>query len=523
MVKLKRRYMHWVVAGFLWLGLQTNALAVDQDVDFHVTSPEVLLELIYPKYPPVDYGDGEQVDLIRKGEYLTKAGDCIACHTNTPQNEAAFAGGLPMHTPFGTFYTPNITMDPQTGIGHWTKEDFIRAMKHGKDPKGRNYFPVFPYVYFNKLSDDDVLAIWAYLQAIPAVNRENTKDDVPFPFNWRFLQYGWKLLYFYPYTGEFEYDPGKSSRWNRGAYLVEGLGHCSMCHTPINPLGGSKRKYYLTGGFIDGYWAPNISEYGLGKASVFEVADVFKDNKLLNRAGRVAGPMSEVNHNSLGHLTEEDRLAIATYLKSVDSQQPIRVYPSDAPPSLKRGRQVYINACVICHQEGQAGAPLIGAGQQGTWALRLRNGIEDLYRHTIQGYNNMPIKGACVTCSDNDIISAVDYMIYKSLTRAQWQELQNDKKIAKPTLTKADGKLIYEENCAVCHAKGDLGAPIVGDQETWEFLLQKNMDMLILNTITGLGSMPAKGGCLYCDTSEIIAAVKYMVQESTDQGDYTLW
>jgi cytochrome c5 len=522
-VILKKIYTYCAAAGLL-LGMLPAAWAVvDRDVDFHVTSEEVLLELIYPKYPEVDYGEGEQAELIKKGEYLVKAGDCIACHTNSPENEPAFAGGLGMHTPFGTFYVPNITPDKETGIGDWTKEDFIRAVKHGRDPKGRNYFPVFPYVYFNKLSDDDVAAMWAYLHAVPAVKRENTKNDIPFPFNWRLLQYGWKMLYFYPHTGEYEYDSSKSAQWNRGAYLVEGLGHCSMCHTPMNMFGGPKRRYYLTGGFIDGYWAPNISEYGLSKASVFDVADVFKENKLLNRAGRVAGPMSEVNHNSLGHLTDDDRLAIATYLKSVDSSQPIQVYPSDAPPSLKRGRQVYINACVICHQEGQAGAPLIGSGQQGTWALRVKDGMEDLYRHTIHGYNNMPIKGACVTCSDNDIISAVDYMVQASLTRAQWQELQANEKLAKPVLTRADGKVIYQENCAVCHADGDLGAPKVGDKDIWDVLLQKNMDKLVLNTITGLGSMPAKGGCLYCDTSEIVAAVKYMVQESTDKGDYALW
>jgi len=196
-----------------------------------------------------------------------------------------------------------------------------------------------------------------------------------------------------------------------------------MCHTPLNVLGAPKQRYYLTGGFIDGYWAPNITRLGLITAPHSEVADVFKKGLLINKAGPVAGPMAEVNHDSLSYLTDADMMAIATYIKTVESEDPLAIAPSEAKPSLERGRQVYDQVCVICHQNGEMSAPLIG--DSSNWYLRLRDsGLDGLYRHVIDGFNSMPPKGACVTCSDNDIISAVDYVLDKSLTRAQAGELK---------------------------------------------------------------------------------------------------
>ncbi|MEE9452209.1 MAG: c-type cytochrome, partial [Gammaproteobacteria bacterium] len=352
----------------------------------------MILETIYPKYPEIDYGEGDEAELIKHGEYLTKVGDCIACHTDMQSGGEVFAGGLPIETPFGTLYTTNITPDKETGLGNWNEADFFEAMRHGKLPDGRNLFPVFPYPYFNKLSTDDLRAIWTYFRAIPPINKENIKMNIPFPLNWRLLQYGWKMLFFYPNEGPFEYDPSKSKEWNRGAYLVESLGHCSMCHTPWNVLGAPKRKYYLTGNFIDGFWAPNITSYGLKSATHYEVAEVFATGELLNRAGPVAGPMADVNHNSLGYLTEADGLAIATYLKSVKTEPPYKIKPVNTQNRLKHGRQVYINVCITCHQRGEAGAPRLG--DSANWERRTQEvGMDALYRHTINGYNNMPIRG----------------------------------------------------------------------------------------------------------------------------------
>lgn len=471
----------------------------------------------YAEYPPTKPATGAMAEKIKRGEYLAKMGDCIACHTNVPGNEPAFAGGLSIATPFGTFYSPNITPDVETGIGSWTEKDFIRALKEGKDPKGRNYFPVFPYIYFANITEEDASDMYAYFMSLPAVKRENT--PLPFPFNVpgsRFSLLGWNLLFFYPQK-PYESDPSQSKEWNRGQYIVDGLGHCSMCHTPLNPLGAPKNEYYLTGAFVDGYWAPNITKYGLETASHDEVADVFAKNELINNAGRVAGPMADVNHDSLGYLTREDQLAIATYVKTVVSEEPLGLPPSNEAPSLARGRQVYLHACIICHQNGEMTAPLIGNGPN--WTMRLKNnGLKALYKNAIDGYNSMPPKGACVTCSDNDIMSAVDYLLNESLSRSEWLDIQADRLEDAPKT----GKDIYDAKCAVCHNSGNLGAPKLGDQATWSKLADKNLDVLVQHTLNS-DHHPKQAACADCSTEDVIEAIKYILGESTPNKNYTLW
>ncbi|KTD01712.1 c-type cytochrome [Fluoribacter gormanii] len=477
-----------------------------------------IIDGYYPAYPPTAPATGEQQNLIQRGEYLSKMGDCISCHTNVKAGTPAYAGGLPIETPFGTFYSPNITPDKETGIGNWTEKDFIRALKEGRDPKGRNYFPVFPYIYFSKITDEDARALYAYFMSLPPVNLPN--KSLPFPFNVpgsRFTLWGWNLLFFFPEGHGFQYEKGRSSEWNRGKYIVDSLGHCSMCHTPLNPFGAPKNKYYLTGGFIDGYWAPNITKYGLESGTHQEVTDVFKFNKLLNNAGPVAGPMAEVNHNSLMYLTDADRMAIATYLKTVVSEEPLGLPASNDPPSLERGKQVYFTACVICHQDGAMSAPLLGSSA--SWYERLKSsGLTGLYSHAIDGYNFMPIKGACVTCSDNDIISAIDYILNESLTRTQLLNLKSGGAAKFPV----SGETVYNEHCAACHNDGKQGAPKIGDQEAWKSLIAKNMDVLIENTVHGKDH-PKNGGCNQCTTNEVIEAVKYIVSKSKTEGNYSLW
>nr|WP_238584639.1 c-type cytochrome [Legionella worsleiensis] len=479
---------------------------------------EPLIDGYYPAYPPTTPASGVQQELIQRGEYLAKMGDCIACHTDVKGGTPAYAGGLPLETPFGTFYSPNITPDKETGIGNWTEQDFIRALKEGRDPQGRNYFPVFPYIYFSKMTDDDARALYAYFMSIPAVNQKN--KDLPFPFGVpgaRFSLWGWNILFFFPEDNAIEYEADKSPEWNRGRYIVDTLGHCSMCHTPLNVFGAPKNRYYLTGSFIDGYWAPNITKYGLESASTAEVADVFRKNELINNAGPVAGPMSEVNHNSLQYLTEADQLAIAAYLKTVVSEERYGVSPSDMPPTLARGKQVYLKACIICHQDSQMSAPVIG--DPANWYARLKgSGLTGLYRHVINGYNSMPVKGACVTCSDNDIIASVDYILNKSLTRAQWLDLKTGGAEKYP----ANGENTYNENCAVCHNEGKLGAPKIGDKQAWAPLIAKNMDVLIENTVNGKGHVK-NGGCKKCTTDEVIEAIKYIISQSKTEGNYSLW
>lgn len=479
---------------------------------------EPYLESYYPTYPATAPATGEKEALIKRGEYLAKMGDCISCHTDVKGGKPAYAGQLAIATPFGTFYSPNITPDKETGIGNWTEADFIRALKEGRDPKGRNYFPVFPYVYFSKVSDDDARALYAYMMSIPPVKMEN--KPLPFPFNIpgaRMSLWGWNLLFFFPQENEFVYDKTRSASWNRGKYIVDTLGHCSMCHTPLNIFGAPKSRYYLTGGFIDGYWAPNITKYGLKSASHYEVAEVFGKGNLINRAGPVSGPMAEVNHNSMSYMTDDDRLAIATYLKTVVSEEPLGVEASEAQPTFKRGKQVYINSCIICHQNGKMSAPLNGDGAN--WYRRLKSsGLTGLYRHAINGYNSMPVKGACVTCSDNDIIAATDYILNNSLSRSQWLDLSSGGAAKYPS----NGKDIYNDSCAVCHNEGKDGAPKLGDKDIWKPLIAKNIDVLVEETLGG-GAHPANGGCKLCTTGEILEAVKYMVSQSKTEGNFSLW
>ncbi|MDP3561795.1 MAG: c-type cytochrome [Legionellaceae bacterium] len=475
-----------------------------------------LIDGYYPAYPETKAGTPEEEELIQRGEYLAKMGDCISCHTNVKGNTPAYAGGLSIATPFGTFYSPNITPDKETGIGGWTEQNFIQALKHGRDPSGSNYFPVFPFVYFANVTDEDARALYAYFMSIPPVKQKN--KALPFPFNVpgaRFTLWGWDLLFFYPNT-LFKEDPKQSAAWNRGKYIVDGLGHCSMCHTPLNPLGSPKARNYLTGGFVDGYWAPNITKLGLADATPEEIANIFVSNQLLNKSP-VAGPMAEVNHNSLKYLTESDRVAIGVYLKTVESEEPLGLPPSDAPPTLSRGKQVYLSSCIICHQNGEMAAPIIGNGPN--WYRRLKtSGLAGLYKNVLDGYNSMPIKGACVTCSDNDVIAAVDYILNQSLSRSERLDLAAYGAKKFPTR----GKRLYDEHCSVCHSTGKSGAPVIGDKKAWQPLIKKNIDVLVTNTING-DKHPKQGGCAECSTGEIMDAIKYMVNQSKTDGDYSLW
>lgn len=487
-----------------------------------IAGPELIN---YPQYPAIDYGTGEEADVARKGEYLAKAGDCLACHTDTKSDPwtvgPAFAGGLPIATPFGTFYTPNITFDEETGIGTWTEDDFKSSMHDGSRPSGGFAAPVFPYIYFSKVTDEDIHALYVYLKKVPKVHQENKALPIPFGIpGARYAFFGWNLLFFYPTEGPFEYDASQSEQWNRGAYLVQGLGHCGMCHTPLTPFGSPQTDYYLTGGFIDGYWAPNITKLGLTSATVEEIADVFSKNELINNAGPVQGPMAEVNHDSLKYLTREDQIAMAVYLKTVESKEPFAVVErAKGQTNFERGQQVYRATCIHCHQKGEVGAPLLGSA--GNWYLRLQErGLDKLYVHAIDGFNSMPPKGACVTCSDRDVKDAVDYLLNESLKRAQWYDLRLNK--TTKTEKGLNGQQVYTQHCATCHDSGTNGAPTIGDKTAWAPIINGDLDSLMADTIDGQ-KHPKNGGCEQCSTQEVITALKYMVNQSKEEGNYSLW
>src|SRR4051812_33831080 len=298
--------------------------------------------------------------LIAKGEYLARAGDCIACHT--AREGKTFAGGLPMKTPFGTLYTSNITPDPQTGIGMWTSDQFYQMMHNGRFPDGGLVYPAMPFASYTKVTREDSDAIYAYLRSVSPVKQRNREHDLKFPFNNRSLILGWRTLFFK--EGVYKPDPTKSAEWNRGAYLVEGLGHCGMCHTAINALGGSSESQAFQGGLIpmQNWYAPSLTsnrEAGLGDWSIEEISDLLRTG--ISNHGAVYGPMAEVTYNSLQYLSQEDTRAMAVYLKSLGQEvappATSRVPTTESSLLLSLGKTVYDAHCANCHGKDGEGKP----------------------------------------------------------------------------------------------------------------------------------------------------------------------
>ena len=253
-----------------------------------------------------------------QGAYLANAAGCEDCHTDRGHGGQPYAGGRALATPFGTFYSPNITPDPETGIGRWSDEQFLRALRDGVRPDGANYFPVFPYPSFTKIADADARAIKAYLFSLPAVRQANRAHDISFPISWRFLQNGWKLLFFSP--GPFRPAPERSETYNRGAYLVTALAHCGECHTPRNWFGAMEPDRFLAGNpdGPDGKTVPNITpdpETGIGNWSEEDITTLLKTGQT-PEFDFVGGAMGEVVRNT-SRLDDSDRRAIAVYLKSL--------------------------------------------------------------------------------------------------------------------------------------------------------------------------------------------------------------
>ena len=242
----------------------------------------------------------------------------MACHTDVDHGGKPYAGARALATPFGTFYAPNITADPETGIGRWTDAQFLRALRSGVRADGANLFPVFPYTSYTGILDEDALAIKAYLFAQPAVRQPNRAHDVSFPFSWRWLQTPWKWLFFTP--GPFRPAPDRDAVWNRGAYLVATVGRCGDCHTPRNFLGALETMRLFAGSSAGagGKVVPNITpdpETGIGKWSEEEIVNLLKDGQTPN-FDFVGGAMTEIVRNT-SRLDNADRHAIAVYLRAL--------------------------------------------------------------------------------------------------------------------------------------------------------------------------------------------------------------
>ena len=296
-------------------------------------------------------GAGVSYSEIARGRYLTDAGDCVACHT--AEKGQPFAGGRALETPFGVIYSPNITPDRETGIGAWSDEAFYRAMHLGIDAGGNRLYPAFPYPYFTKLARDDVLAIRAYINTLPAVKSTPPSNQLPWPLNYRVLLRGWNWMFFD--AGEYKPDPNKTAEWNRGAYLVGGAAHCGACHTPKNLAGGDKKDARLAGGLLQNWFAPELTDdarKGLGQWSIEDIVEYLKTGR--NRLSGATGPMAEVIANSTSKLRYDDLRAIATYLKespATDSRSPEQPEGS----TMTSGEAIFLDSCAACHQANGLG------------------------------------------------------------------------------------------------------------------------------------------------------------------------
>ncbi|MSP82123.1 MAG: diheme cytochrome C-type [Alphaproteobacteria bacterium] len=255
---------------------------------------------------------------VERGQYLFQVSGGCSCHTDVKNQGALMAGGRALATPFGTFYSPNVTPDRDTGLGTWAQDDFVRAMRDGEAPDGRHLFPAFPFASFTGMTDPDLADLWAYLRTIPAIAAPNRDHELDAPFGWRFLLPLWTSLYLE--QGPLIDDPERSASWNRGRYLVEALAHCGECHTPRDLLGGMDRDRWLAGTADgpEGGSVPNITpdpETGIGAWSDDAIRRVLRSG-MLPDGDFVGGAMAEAGE-SFRHLTDADLDAIVTYLRGV--------------------------------------------------------------------------------------------------------------------------------------------------------------------------------------------------------------
>jgi mono/diheme cytochrome c family protein len=367
--------------------------------------------------------------LVAKGEYLTKAADCAACHT-APGGQP-FAGGRAFKLPFGTIYSTNITPDRETGIGQWSDAEFVRALHRGVGRNGEDLYPAFPYTAYALLSTDDVLAIRAYLSTVRPVSLRNTDNTLAFPFNQRYSLRAWKLL-FMP-TRQWEPSAAHDAAWNRGSYLAEALAHCGDCHTPRNLMFATKRGRKYAGAVVDGWKAYNItsdSETGIGAWSDAEIEQYLSSGHAPAH-GSAGGGMGEAIDLSLRHLSSEDIAALTRYLRTIPAQRSELAARIDRHPATLNGAtawspgpdrnkgvgfQIFASACASCHGWDGTGQQTDHAELLGSPTVNDPSGV-NLVRAVLEGIkigsprgdNLMPSFAAAY--SDAEIAAVSNYVI----------------------------------------------------------------------------------------------------------------
>ncbi|MGF6778512.1 c-type cytochrome [Paraburkholderia sp. GAS334] len=343
--------------------------------------------------------------LVQRGAYLAKLGDCVACHS-APRGKP-FAGGLPMNTPMGQIYTTNITPDPDTGIGRYTEEDFARAMREGVAKDGHNLYPAMPYPSYAKVNNDDTHALYAYfMNGVAPVKQANREPDIKWPLNMRWPLKLWNIVFLK--SGVYQDKPGKDVAWNRGAYIVQGLGHCGSCHTPRGFAFQEKAldesdSAFLTGGLLDGWFAANLTgehNFGLGRWSEQDLATFLKTGA--NAHASAFGSMTSVINNSTQAMNDTDVKAVAQYLKSLPASggyggaqyayDPKATKVSLNRPANDPGAKVYTAYCMHCHGvDGRGFAPMLAplAGNPNV----LEKDASSLVNVTLNGTGDLVVDG----------------------------------------------------------------------------------------------------------------------------------
>ena len=363
------------------------------------------------------------VDQVQRGAYLARAGNCMGCHTAI--GGSAYAGGRGVPTPFGTIYAPNLTADVQTGIGAWSSAEFWRALHNGRARDGRLLYPACPYPNYTRVTREDSDAIHAYLKSLPAVVQQNKAHELPFPFNQQAALAVWRALYFR--AEQPAADPARSAEWNRGAYLVEGLGHCNACHASRNALGATSSTLDLAGGLIpvQNWYAPSLTsplEAGVADWDTQHIVDLLQRGVSIR--GAVMGPMREVVSGSTQHLSAPDLRAMASYLKALP-QTPV---PEEAASQPARrvvdaaGAKLYTQNCAQCHGDEGEGAPGIYPALAGSRAVTMETPanlvhvvLEGGFPPSTQG-NPRPfgMPPFATVLSDDDVAHLLSYI------RASW-------------------------------------------------------------------------------------------------------
>jgi mono/diheme cytochrome c family protein len=324
---------------------------------------------------PRDFG---QID---RGPYLATVGDCLARHTAA--DGKSFAGGRAIATPFGTLVSPNIAPDRETGIGAWTDDEFVRAMRKGAGRGGRHLYPAFPYPYFTLVTRDDLLRLRGYLATIDPVRNTVDVNRLPFPFNIRAVMAIWNGLFFR--AKEFRTDPAQSEEWNRGAYLVTGLGHCGACHTAKNIFGADQKSGTFAGGKLQGWFSPNLTNdhhVGLGAWTVDEVVDYLHSGH--NKNAAASGPMAEVVSLSTSHMTLPDLRAMAVYLKGGSGADEKPPSPPANETVASPGQAIFEAQCEACHQSSGRGVTRLFPGLAGAPSVQADD-ASNLLRVVLQG------------------------------------------------------------------------------------------------------------------------------------------